>query len=916
MAILNYLKRWVKGLVGDPVPKPDAPPSAASEFAAPATGGEPVGVAPSTDSVSPKTSAAVTALSPALENYRAQCPGARGEPAGSGAKTEPPTGIGTRAVSASEPLLAVDGPLDEADISEHVEAGGSDPYAVSLGNVLRAASPSVRLSNIIHRNALFEHHNVRDFLEGRLTEGDVLKLPNCGPTTLFEMRGLVRKFVSDVAPELPVSQTAVPPPGDTRLEGLTLGSLRDYEGLPVRIANRLPRMPELRDFALLEILDDPAGSRRRLRAIGAIGAKSVDELFAFVTRLAEDYRAVELATPAGETRPDAPSAPPVPVATVAEALASLSEKHKYVLTARYGLDGSKPLTLEEVAQKVFVTRERVRQVQKAAVKALTRRPWFGAFEVFLQSEGIDAWALLARGREFVPAGEFSARTLPLPPQFVLAVDVVHGDIRKWLMAFAVGTEGGWLAPGASAEIRQAVVTRARDAIAKQPLPYPVADLAEAAGLSERDFIQALSAMPAVRFHEGYIHSGYFGSKTRRAARLHRFALAEGGAVVDAWRLHVMDADADHTDERSARMVLMQLGENPQLFAPLFDHLWIVLGRADFVIGEKMVQQPALKSLNPGFEEGSLTRWLWRRVSEVGPMRLSDLRDDALEAFPTASGSSVGPIMQMHPVFYRVAPGVFDVRQERPAGVSPALLTDFQGRAYARARRGGAGRLYFSGWTDEFEWRLCEWARRNGDQDVFRSLLEVCDPSTWPVSEAMRSEWAKLRKLRRRWSLATERRAALGAYPPDEHEFFAGLAHLVIFGSIGWIGADRIMQNRLGSQGATDLLALLAACGAADAPDDWQLPHKATPLAAGLLETLTQTLRTKGALSWTDVPLTAVLERSAGHAARVAWAQAGEVNGLLQVLITSKMKPEPPAVKALAEADDLFESDEWDSLFRD
>lgn len=916
-AILNNLKRWVRGLAGEPAPTSGTPRTIAPDAGPPVADRGADGQGPSTEVVLSQPDADVAASAPALEIFRAQWSPQPDAPVASEDGMESPGAAGAPAGSAPEPHPAVDGPVAGTDETfEIAEAGIADPFAVSLATMLLAAGPSVRLGNVIRRNAVFERHSVRDFLEGSLTPGEVLALPNCGRTTLVEIRSLVKSFASAAAAEFPVPQTAAAL-RDARLDGLTLGALLEHEGLPVRIANRLPHMPALRNFALSEILNDPAGSKRRLRAIGAIGVRSVDELFACVARVAEDYRPVRPAAVDAERTPDVPPAPPAPLATVRDALASLSEKHRFVLTARYGLGGSKAMTLEQVAQRVFVTRERVRQVQKSAIKALRRRPWFGTFEASLEREGAEAWALLARGRDFVPAGDLSGRTSPLSPHFALAVDVVHGDLPKWIAAFAVSTEGGWLAPGTSAELRQETVRRARDAIAEQPLPYPAADLARAAGLSERELVQAVEATPVVRIHEGYVHRGYFGSKTRRAARLHRLALTEDASVVDVWRLHGIDTDAAHTDERSARMVLMQLGENPQLFAPLFDHLWIVLSPVlRLETGTGTVQHPALNSIEPGFDQGSLSRWLWSRVSEVGPVRLSDLRDDALKAFPTASGSSVAAILQMHPVFYRVGPGVFDVRQERAPGVSPALLSDFQGRAYARALRGGASRLYFSGWTDEFEWRLCEWARWNGDQDVFRSLLDVCDPSTWPAPEATRSEWRKLRKLHRRWSLTTERRAPLGASPPDGSEFFAGLAHLAIFGSIGWIGADRIMQNRLGSQGAADLLAVLTACGAADAPDDWQLPHRATPEAAVLLKPLAQTLRTTGSLTWTDAPLTAVLERSAAGVARVPWARAGEVIGLLHVLAEGKAKPPAREAGTLAEADDLFESDEWNSLFQD
>ncbi len=851
------------------------------------------------------------------------------EPAAEGLATEAVTDEKTVEIRADEPSEA-DDPLSEAlapaahsssrqDVEPPTAAEAGTPeddrLAITLGDMVRSGDPSVRLRNVATNAKLFQASSVADYIQGEVREAHLLTLPNFGRTSLRDLNRLVSDYRAQTGAYAPQDEPP-PPPAVVDLAGMTVLSLRNHQGLPVRIANRLADTPGLSSLPLSDILSDPQSSRRRLRTTGGIGTKSVDELFALVARVATempvDPEPGEYAL-APQPSQTAETAPPY----VDDALAALSEKHRFVLNARYGLDGAEPLTLEQVAKRVFVTRERVRQVQKAAVKNLSRHPWISAFETLLERDAPEAWAALAEGRDFLPSGDVSGRDLPIAPETALAIDVVHGDIRKWLAAFAVPSAGGWLAPGSSAEDRQRIMKRVREAIDAHILPFPASGLAASAGLTDRDFTQALGAVPSVRLHEGYVHTGFFGSKTRRIARLHRLAVEEGRAVVDVWRLHALDVASDHPDERSARMVLIQLNENPHLFTPLFDHLWLVL---DPSVGwsetDDVLESPSLAPLDPGFEEGSLSRWLWNRLAEAGPMRQSDLRDEALAIFPNVKASSVGPIMQMHPVFLRVAPGVFDVRQTRSGGVSSALLTDFQGRAYARARRSGATSRYFSGWTDDFEWKLCEWARQSGGPDVYRSILEISDPSAWPAPAAVKAEWQEQKIRHGRWSLATERRTSLGGSPPDGQDLMAGLAHLVAFGSIGWISADRIMQNRLGSKGAADLLALAVACGAATSPADWQGPHQATPTAADLLATLSEALRTKGRLEWTEAPLNDLLTRAATQTEAVTWAQPGEILGLLEALARPTSPPKTTAAHALAEADALFESDEWDDLFQD
>ncbi len=54
-------------------------------------------------------------------------------------------------------------------------------------------------------------------------------------------------------------------------------------------------------------------------------------------------------------------------------LATLPERERHVVERRYGLDGSRGATLEEIGQEIGVTRERARQVQSSALRKLRSR---------------------------------------------------------------------------------------------------------------------------------------------------------------------------------------------------------------------------------------------------------------------------------------------------------------------------------------------------------------------------------------------------------------------------------------------------------------------------------------------------------------------------------------------------------------
>lgn len=59
---------------------------------------------------------------------------------------------------------------------------------------------------------------------------------------------------------------------------------------------------------------------------------------------------------------------------IAEALADLPEQQKTVLINRFGLEDGVFQTLEEVGKKLNLSRERVRQIEKEALRALRHYP--------------------------------------------------------------------------------------------------------------------------------------------------------------------------------------------------------------------------------------------------------------------------------------------------------------------------------------------------------------------------------------------------------------------------------------------------------------------------------------------------------------------------------------------------------------
>jgi len=61
----------------------------------------------------------------------------------------------------------------------------------------------------------------------------------------------------------------------------------------------------------------------------------------------------------------------------------LNKREIKILSHRYGLNGEDPKTLQEIGQLVNLSRERVRQIEKSALKKIRRSRFQGILKSYL-----------------------------------------------------------------------------------------------------------------------------------------------------------------------------------------------------------------------------------------------------------------------------------------------------------------------------------------------------------------------------------------------------------------------------------------------------------------------------------------------------------------------------------------------------
>ena len=608
---------------------------------------------------------------------------------------------------------------------------------------------------------------------------------------------------------------------------------------------------------------------------------------------------------------------------IQETISKLPGKERETVTLRFGLDGGEPQTLEQIASRVHVTRERVRQVEAKALGRLRIGSNQAAFERILRAEGEAVWRILSDDSDLVMPADLQDRRQGISPHFSLAIEVCHGRLIDWVNTQAQVALGGWLRAGADPKDIKDSVARIAAWAQTAPDPVPLATASRAADVSKRDFGTVARLRPEVRLFEDYVCLGHLGSQARRTCRLHRLSVADGGArPFDICTLRDTYAAAYPEDAVSPRVIYLQLLRAPHLFFRLFDSIWICVEPGPDLSGAATGDMPFTRAPmleGSDFESGSIGAWLHDVLTENGPSRSVDLREQAETVFShNISQSSVGAVLQSNPDFVRVAPGLYGLHSgvadwSEPGSVHPSLLSDIQCRYYSMSRRTGDPVVIYPGWSRTLEMGLCRWASFNASDESYRSVLAVAEPSKWPVDPGEVDAWEARKRSYGRYCppiLATPEAMNL----PSAASFLSSAIWLAMTGSIAWTTVNRTSQRRIDSQKAASTLALLVRFGMASPALHWQDRHHALPRAAAAVSVMLADLSRTGTLSWDDGHLYALKSRA--HTTLSMPNSSNAVEAMLssgEAAADSRRMMDPGS--SSVDVESLFGSDDWGSAFQ-
>ena len=543
-----------------------------------------------------------------------------------------------------------------------------------------------------------------------------------------------------------------------------------------------------------------------------------------------------------------------------ESLSRLKQSYREVLQLRFGLGDDRPMTLQQVASHRGVTRERIRQIESAALTHLRIHPDAVKLRKSLDNDADLIWSHLATGHEVVRRDTSDTDLLHrLDASHRLACSICDLRLTRYLDGIATRVDRGWY----RSSVDQSAVERVIFQLEHNdggPYPAPTEIVAQRLDTTVATIRTAVELSDTVQPYKGYIWQGRLGSRGRRSIWLHRIlASVPDRVTVDTtelvslhnqWRPHSACSYVD------AEIVLSRYAH---LFVPMGKGAWTAAGG---------VQLPSLKERDSDLSTGvdlddetldigknTIASSIVEILREFGPLRMSDITDIYCARTGDGKRNSVGPILITRGQFIRMAPGVYalyehgsDQRAHEKGRTIIRTVRDCS--EYVRAIHAGEPRITFPLWTYRMEQNWCEWAKECNEETVYSSLLSVAEPSRWQhASPEVRNKWIAVKQHDATYSLDSDVHAAMPSGSVTLLDLLAPSLLAFRRGSLGWVTINHLHGNRGNYSQALAYLGLLAAAGVVTPPEDWRLPHPASKRADEIGTALLQELHLQGQLRW-------------------------------------------------------------------
>ena len=531
----------------------------------------------------------------------------------------------------------------------------------------------------------------------------------------------------------------------------------------------------------------------------------------------------------------------------------LRKRELQVVLGRYGL-GRTRATLEAMAGELGITRERVRQIENRALERLRRRAHASQdLHRVLSSWFLPLWnGAAAVGKSAIARAEYVDHIRDQRPAIWLMLDLTESSIEEYASTYATRWGRGWCR--FSADTLNVIEDKLSSLLANIEGPVPLNDqVCEIAQLPVLDSAAVAYLSMTIKYNHGYVSKDAITRRKVRSIRVHQLFGSHRGLMdlsTCLTRYNNMYGD----DYCTPRDLVISFGLCPSLFVHVEGNNWAPLGKppcAELQAGAENIDRyesshELVEQKEVDDEDSSaIAESIRYTLESAGPLPFVALKEKTKESLNgEKSVNSIGPVLLTSRRFLRILPGVYALPSHDkwdPAYISDRperFINEEQARHYCYARRGLEDLSWFPFWCAGYEYELTRWAQREAPEEIFRSLLSICNPETWNVSSAEVEKWSRRKKMHGHFMLKRPAPVeAINLFGLDANKVLAATKFVIAQGRISWMSANAMLGTRLDAKSGISLLTALQAIGAIDNAPDWQAPHWATETASEILDGL-------------------------------------------------------------------------------
>lgn len=699
---------------------------------------------------------------------------------------------------------------------------------------------SVRLGNCI--TTAFKNGNsplitIGEYLAaGNNAIPKMLKLQNFGRRTAYELDDLVKQAGQNLIEDEPTQVCEVP--SKFMWNGIEVDdSILDYSIVdlvksrlvPQRLKNCIETNAHQSYFpfkTIRDYLNDNGSGIATLLKLQNFGRKSANDLRDLIEAyLTEKTGAVDPRTASICNNSSVND-------VINYAVSLLKDNERQTLIFRYGLDGQKCHTLEEIGCIYNVTRARIGQIEDKALRKLRLPLYRDAVTESLISNKDYIFNLFECYDGIILDKDINRAKLN--GEYLLAFDIAGWSIPSFLSKYRFQFAKGW----ARDEPLISELSRYKSVITECILGrrFPVSIDSIDTKFNEFSNLPISVALPDGLTHfDGLIFEGRVGRRKRRQARLFEM-LRSGYQQLDKL---TNDYNITYPEERcSCRDALIVMADASHLFMSLGDQGWASICHAqryhtdipkecDTSIEYQIESEDTSTEYS---EANSLVELVRRLLIDKGPMHFVELREHVLSApGHSYSRASLGPILIANDEFVRVSPGVYGLRlhyeQNDPvANYSGVLLNETDCQIYVMARWAGEKLNSFPFWTPSMEYEWCKWARSCCDRNIYSSLMYIANPYYWPVDDDVVDHWMEIKRRDENFSLLMEHKHSLADGLPSLRDIYAVTMVADRLSSMNWIRVNRVLGKRINDFHSATMMSMLIALEIIKPASHWQSHH--------------------------------------------------------------------------------------------